>query len=81
MFLLFINDITDYTTSILFADDTAASIKCNKDREVAEKTGELAVLKMKENIYEIQLWAGEWKMKLNADKTQVMVISTSVEMG
>ena len=34
---------------------------------------------MQDNINGIAKWAQEWKMKLNSDKTQVMVISTSKE--
>ena len=54
----------------MFADDTAASVECGKDKEVAVK-------KMQNNIDGIHRWAEEWKMRLNADKTQVMIISTS----
>ena len=74
LFLLFINDITDFmspgATPSLFADDTAASVECGKDKEKA-------VRKMQDNIDGIDKWAKTWKMKLNAGKTQVMVISTS----
>ena len=74
LFLLFINDITDYmppdAATSLFADDTAASVECGKDREEAER-------KMQRNIDGIKQWADDWKMKLNGGKTQVMVISSS----
>ena len=73
LFLLFINDISEYlpedASSSLFADDTAASVECGKDREQA--TG-----RMQRNINGINEWAEDWKMKLNAVKTQVMVISS-----
>ena len=74
LFLLFINDITEYmspgATPSLFADDTAAYVECGKDKTEAVK-------KMQENINGIERWADEWKMRLNAGKTQVMVLSTS----
>ena len=74
LFLLFINDITDYMSpdaaTSLFADDTAASVECSKDREEAER-------RMQRNISGIKNWADDWKMRLNAGKTQVMVISSN----
>ena len=74
LFLIFINDITDYmtpgATPSLFADDTAASVECGKDKKEAEK-------RMQDNINGLEKWAEEWKMKLNGGKTQVMIISTS----
>ena len=73
MFLLFINDITEYlpknASPSLFADDTAASVECGKDKEQAEQN-------MQKNIDGIKKWADDWKMRLNTGKTQVMVIST-----
>ena len=73
LFLLFINDISEYlpedASSSLFADDTAASVECGKDREQATR-------RMQRNINGINEWAEDWKMKLNAGKTQVMVISS-----
>ena len=74
LFLLFINDITDFTKEgampSLFADDTAIWIMGGKDREKTVKD-------MQNNIDGISRWADEWKMELNGDKTQAMVISTS----
>ena len=74
LFLLFINDITEFTkdraTPSLFADDTAIWIEAGKDKNRSVKI-------MQENIDGIGKWANEWKMELNSDKTQVMIISTS----
>ena len=74
LFLLFINDITDFTkegaTPSLFADDTAIWIQSGKDKQQATRA-------MQDNINGIAGWADEWKMKLNSDKTQVLIISTS----
>ena len=76
LFLLFINDITDFTkegaTPSLFADDTAIWIQSGKDKQQATRA-------MQDNINGIAGWADEWKMKLNSDKTQVLIISTSKE--
>jgi len=73
LFLLFINDITEFTrdkaTPSLFADDTAIWIAGTKDREATTK-------EMQENIDGINAWSKKWKMVLNSDKTQVMVITT-----
>ena len=76
LFLLFINDITDYQSPgaapSLFADDTAASVECGKDKDKA-------VRQMQNNINGIHRWAEEWKMRLNSGKTKVMIISTSTK--
>ena len=76
LFLLFINDITDFTkegsTPSLFADDTAIWIQSGKDKQQATRA-------MQDNINGIAGWAETWKMKLNSDKTQVLIISTSKE--
>ena len=41
LFLIFINDITDYmthgATPSIFADDTAASVECRKDKKESTK--------------------------------------------
>ena len=74
LFLIFINDITEYTkdgsTLSLFADDTAAWVFKGENKEEAER-------KMQENIDAISRWADDWKMTLNTDKTKVMVISSN----
>ena len=74
LFLLFINDITESTkdgaTPSLFADDTAIWIEASKDRNNSVK-------RMQENINGIAKWADDWKMELNSDKTQVMIMSTN----
>ena len=74
LLLLFINYITEYlpedAAASLFADDTAASVQSGKDKEQAQR-------KMQRNISGIKRWADDWKMKLNAGKTQVMVISSN----
>ena len=76
LFLLFINDITEFieggATPSLFADDTAIWTESCKDKEKAVKN-------MQEHINGIANWAAEWKMELNSDKTQLMIISTSRE--
>ena len=73
LFLLFINDITEHTqsgaTPSLFADDTSVWIEATKDKEKSVKN-------MQENIDGISEWSKKWKMVLNSDKTQVMVITT-----
>ena len=71
LFLIFINDITTDTDAhpSLFADDTAVWIVAGKDRKAAER-------KMQKNINAIQKWAEDWKMCLNQDKTETMVISS-----
>ena len=54
LFLIFINDITDYMTPgakpSLFADDTAASVECRKDKKQTEKI-------MQDNINCLKKWA------------------------
>ena len=74
LFLLFINDITEYmpndAATSLFADDTAASVECSKNETEATE-------RMQKNIDGIKSWADDWKMRLNAGKTQVMVISSN----
>ena len=53
----------------MFADDTAIWIAANKNRAKA-------IREMQANIDGISRWADEWKMELNSEKTQVMIIST-----
>ena len=76
LFLIFINDITEFTdekaTTSLFADDTAIWVGASKDKEES-------IQEMQRNINAISNWAKKWKMVLNSDKTQVMVLSTSPE--
>ena len=76
LFLIFINDITEFTdekaTPSLFADDTAIWVGASKDKEES-------IQEMQRNINAISNWAKKWKMVLNSDKTQVMVLSTSPE--
>ena len=78
LFLIFINDIDveldPDTTASLFADDTAAWMKDGKIR------GSNRVL-MQQEIDKILEWADKWKMKVNEDKTKVMVISSSNRDG
>ena len=72
LFLLFINDITDHTkdgaTPSLFADDTAIWIAGSRNKQETIK-------EMQANINGISEWSKKWKMVLNSDKTQVMVIT------
>ena len=75
LFLIFINDIGcdlhDLTVASLFADDTAIwRPSGTKDKQ--------AVKDMQVEIDKIIAWAKKWKMKINVDKTRVMVISSNV---
>jgi ribonuclease HI len=74
LFLIFINDIDveleAETTASLFADDTATWVQDGKIR------GSKRVL-MQEEVNKILSWALKWKMRVNADKTKTMIISTS----
>ena len=76
LFLIFINDITDYmdkdAASSLFADDTGAWVVAGKDKIDAER-------RMQAVIDGVSRWAREWKMSLNQTKTESMVISSSRE--
>ena len=71
LFLIFISDILDEVDArpSLFADDTAVWIATGRNKKEAEKN-------MQRNINKIQDWADRWKMALNHDKTEAMVIST-----
>ena len=74
LFLIFINDLPvdlDMETSAsLFADDTATwrrdGVIRGSDRTLIQT-----------EVNKITDWATRWKMKINASKTKVMVISTS----
>ena len=74
LFLIYINDITDYindqATPSLFADETAAWTVVGKVKRDAER-------RMQAIIDGVVKWAREWKMELNLDKTEAMVISSS----
>ena len=74
LFLIYINDITDYINAeakgSLFVDDTAAWKAVGKDKMEAER-------KMQAIIDGVSRWARDWKMSLNSDKTEAMVISSS----
>lgn len=74
LFLIFINDIDVEldlaTTASLFADDTAAWIKDGKIRGSNRQL-------MQDEIDKILRWAETWKMRVNTDKTKVLVISSS----
>ena len=74
LFLIFINDIDielDVKTQVsLFADDTAEWLRDGKKR------GDNTPL-MQSEINKILEWAAKWKMVVNTDKTNLMVISTS----
>lgn len=74
LFLIFINDIDgeigNHTSRSLFADDTAIWLTKGKDKEEAERRAQEAINK-------IEQWAEKWKMKLNGDKTEAMVIETT----
>jgi ribonuclease HI len=74
LFLIFINDIdVDLdleTAASLFADDTSAWRRDGKIRGSERRL-------MQEEVDKILAWAAKWKMKVNADKTKSMVISSS----
>ena len=74
LFLIFINDIDvdlDVKTQVsLFADDTAEWMIDGK------KSGDNTPL-MQSEINKILEWAAKWKMVVNTDKTNLMVISTA----
>ena len=73
LFLIFINDITngldDNTVPSLFADDTAVWVVVGDNRSDAER-------RMQKSIDAIVGWAKTWKMRLNADKTEALIISS-----
>ena len=71
LFLLFINDITQSVnagTCNIFADDVAIYTSC--------KTVEDAESQLQICINEIDRWYTNNRLKINADKTNVMVISS-----
>ena len=74
LFLIFINDLpVDLdlkTAASLFADDTAT---WRRDGTVRGSDRKL----IQEEVNKITQWADDWKMKVNASKTKVMVISTA----
>ena len=74
LFLVFINDIdmeiSDDTLVSLFADDTSV---CRHGGVLRGKTRDL----MQVEVDTILRWARTWKMSVNTDKTQSMVISSN----
>ena len=76
LFLIFINDIGvdlhPLTIASLFADDTSIWIHGNKDRKDTQ-----TLLQTEVNV--IMDWAELWKMSVNKDKTQSLVISSSTK--
>ena len=75
LFLIFINDIDvdldDAAVASLFADDTA---KWVRDRQVP---GVDYRQLMQEEVDKILRWAETWKMRVNASKTKVLVLSSA----
>ena len=73
LFLIFINDLDadlePETVASLFADDTAVWMADGKERGSNR-------LPMQQEIDKVIKWADRWKMKVNADKTKAMMIST-----
>ena len=74
LFLIFINDIDTEihrnANPSLFADDTAVWVTVGKTRTAAEQ-------KMQQSVNAISAWADRWKMSLNIDKTEAMIISSN----
>ena len=74
LFLVFINDIdvelSDDTLASLFADDTSV---CRLGGVLKDTARDL----MQDEVDTILRWAQTWKMSVNTDKTQSMVISSN----
>ena len=68
MFLVYVNDIPQYTTSttLLFADD----IKCF--RIINDPTDSIA---LQQDINSLVEWTTEWNLKFNPSKTFQMTLS------
>ena len=69
-FLVYINDIVENVNSDikLFADDTSLfSVVQNVTRSADELNGDLE---------RVRLWAWQWKMQFNAEKTEEVIFST-----
>ena len=71
LFLLaYINDLADNVHSDikLFADDTLLFSVVKGKRETAED--------LNRDLERVTLWAWQWKMQFNADKTEEVIFST-----
>ena len=68
-FLIYINDLTENVASgvKLFADDTSLFSVVQNENETA--------LALNNDLENLRLWAWQWKMKFNADKTEEVVFS------
>ena len=69
MFLIYINDITHNVKSgiKLFADETSLFTTVQDEN--------VAALDLNRDLEKINLWAWEWKMQFNADKTEEVIFS------
>ena len=69
-FLVYINDLVDNVHSDikLFADDTSLFSVVRGERETAED--------LNRDLERVTLWAWQWKMQFNADKTEEVIFST-----
>ena len=69
-FLVYINDIVDnlHCDVKIFADDTSLFSVVTDIDETADK--------LNTDLERVQIWAWQWKMKFNADKTEQVVFSS-----
>ena len=68
-FLIYINDLTENVACgvRLFADDTSLFSVVQSENETAQA--------LNSDLEKLRIWAWQWKMKLNADKTEEFVFS------
>ena len=70
LFLVYINDLIEYVHSDnkLFADDTSFFSVVDGERETAEN--------LNRDLERVTLWAWQWRMQFNTDKTEEVIFST-----
>ena len=70
LFLVYVNDISDSMIGLcrLFADDTSIGHVANDEETLVNMTNM--------DLENISIWSSEWLVKLNPDKTDIMVFST-----
>ena len=68
-FLIYINDLTENVACgvKLFADDTSLFSVVRNENETAQA--------LNSDLEKLRIWAWQWKMKFNADKTEEVVFS------
>ena len=72
-FLVYINDLVDNVNcdTKMFADDTSI-FSCVYDPV-------RSALELNEDLDTVKLWAWQWKMHFNADKTEEVIFSQEVQ--